>query len=157
MTEPEVSKPIDRYIPWMFVAFFIVVAAVNIVFIVLANQSHSGVVRKDAYRQGIAYNKVIAAAEAQAALGWEVEGGYRADQIYVTLNHSGRPLEGAVVNAMLSRPVADGSDQALALSHQGDGLYAAEIGDVAPGQWDLIADIVWQQQTYHWRKRLILP
>ena len=63
----------DRWIPWAFVAFFGVVLAVNAVMIWVAFVTWPGLETTSAYQKGLAYNRTLAASQAQEALGWRVD------------------------------------------------------------------------------------
>ncbi len=54
------STPLkDRLIPWYFVMAFLVVFAVNGVFIYLATSTHPDVVTENAYEKGLAYDRIV--------------------------------------------------------------------------------------------------
>lgn len=61
----------DKLIPWYFVLFFVVIGAVNAVMVTLAVRTHTGTVTDHPYEKGLAYNKVVDAANAQEKLGWK--------------------------------------------------------------------------------------
>lgn len=61
----------DRWIPWCFVLFFAVIAIVNGVMVIMAVETHTGLVTDHAYEKGLSYNQVIAASDAQQKLGWQ--------------------------------------------------------------------------------------
>lgn len=132
-----------RWIPWAIVAFFAVVSAVNGTMIWLAARSFPGLVTEHPYDDGLAYNHVLAAAEAQARLGWaaEVEGrivaGFTAELVARLVDRDGRPIDGAAVAARLERPAETASDLALALAPMGDGRYRAEVLLPQIGAWDV--------------------
>ena len=62
-----------RQVLWILVAAFGVVFAVNGMMAWLAEKSFPGLVSNDAYREGLEYNRTIAARQAQAALGWQAD------------------------------------------------------------------------------------
>jgi len=49
----------DRIIPLYFVAFFVVIAIFDGIFVYLATSTHSGVVTENAYQKGLNYNQYI--------------------------------------------------------------------------------------------------
>jgi nitrogen fixation protein FixH len=53
------THPRDKWIPWYFVLAFLVVFAVNGIFIYAALGTHRGVVSDQAYRNGINYNQIV--------------------------------------------------------------------------------------------------
>ena len=62
-----------RMVLLMLVGFFGVMLAVNFVFATYAVKTFSGLDSDNPYDSGLAYNKEIAAAKAQADLGWTVD------------------------------------------------------------------------------------
>lgn len=138
MTAHPASKPIDKYIPWMIVAFFLVVAAVDAVFVTLAVRTHTGVVTEQAYEKGLDYNKAIEASAAQSAMGWTGEIAFKADTLSFDLkDKDGNGIEGAVVEASIRRPVTKGYDRDIALADKGLGLYQAPLSLPLKGQWEV--------------------
>ncbi len=63
----------SRWIPWAFLAFFAVVLLANGTMIWLAFATWTGLETEGAYQKGLAYNRTLEQAEAQAALGWRVD------------------------------------------------------------------------------------
>lgn len=152
------EHPIDRWIPWMFVAFFAVVFAVNMVFLYFAQTTHTGVVRDKAYEIGLSYNEVVAAAEARDSLGWT--GQIVADEkglMFSLADGSGGPLDSADVVSRIKRPVADGHDFTVPLTAKGQGLYVAAVTWPMTGQWDVIIDVTRGDDTFQVRERIVLP
>ena len=64
-----------RTVLFCFIGFFAVVAAVNAVMIRSAITTFAGTETDISYKAGLAYKSEEAAAAAQAALNWQVEGG----------------------------------------------------------------------------------
>ncbi len=142
-------KPIDRWIPWMFVAFFAVVFAVNAVFVTTALRTMPGVVTEHAYEQGLAYNKTLAAEKKQEKLGWHgkatLEGGVLA---FTLSDKAGKPISGASVRAEITRPVAAGHDQKAVLQEATGGLYQAKIELPLRGLWNVRIFSEWQGRKF---------
>lgn len=132
-----------RHVLFAILGFFAAVMAVNAVFVYFAASTFTGLEAPKAYRSGIAYNESLAAAAAQARLGWtpalRVDAEAPETAVALTLtDDGGRPLQGLVVNATWRRPTQAADDQAMALSPEGPGRYAGRIALPARGQWDLI-------------------
>lgn len=135
--------------PWTFVAGMALVIAVNIALVIYAVGTFPGLETDDAYRKGLAYNKTLAAARAQEALGWRVDVRYaprpaedtaegRGGELVVTLlDKSGEPLRGLDVAAALVRPTRAGLDMKIELEPAGRGEYRAEAILPVAGQWDV--------------------
>lgn len=152
-----------RLIPWMFVAGFAVVAAVNGVMIAFALETFSGVTTDQAYEEGLAYNKTLAAAAAQEKLGWKVGIDLAAPtheraRLSVTLaDRNGAPIHGAVIEAHFVRPTSEGFDSQAQLSETGNGRYEAETSLALPGQWDVVVTASYDGASYQKTERVFIP
>lgn len=148
------SKPIDKWIPWFFVLFFVVIAVLDGIFVTLAVTTHTGTVTELPYKQGIAYNETLKQAEDQQALGWQAEIDLIDNrEIAVNLrDQAQKPLTGAAILAKVTRPVQDGYDFELPLIEReverGDGIYSATADFPLPGQWHIRIFVTWQDTPY---------
>lgn len=137
------SRRAGWWIPWIFVASFVIVAAVNGVFIYFASVSWTGLQTEDAYEKGLAYNATIDAAKAQEKLGWKASVSFDAlgengGRLTVDLaDRDGAPIDGASVHGLAVRPTREGLDQEINLAAVGRGRYAADIELPLPGVWDI--------------------
>jgi nitrogen fixation protein FixH len=155
----------SRWIPWAFVGFFVVLAAIQGVMIWFAIESFSGLTAEDAYQRGIAYNQTLAAKEAETALGWQVTLAWRADRSgpakgrleLKILDRLGQPLQGAEVSARLRRPVGPDNTTTVALKSSGPGLYGADLALALRGQWDVDLDIMTAHGADHLTDRIFAP
>lgn len=156
-------RPIDRWIPWMFVAALVVVVAVNGVMIGLAMWTWTGLATTDAYRKGIAYNRALEAAQAQAALGWRAEIGFvpaaeGGGQLTLSLvDAKGEPIERASVTGRLIRPTHAGYDTDVALPAQGGGRFVSPIQVPLPGIWDVRLMIESRGRVFQATRRITVP
>jgi len=161
-----------RWYPWLFVAAFLVVIAVNGVMVTLAVESFAGLETEHPYERGLAYNETLAAKRAQDALGWTVafdavpadmtEGMVRVVEVTGAFqDRAGAPLTGLDVRAVLRRPAAAGHDQEIALAPRGPGRYSATAELPFPGQWELliVANGVHRGSVQSWQstRRILLP
>ncbi|UTW55592.1 FixH family protein [Kordiimonas sp. SCSIO 12610] len=149
-------RPSDKWIPWYFVAFFVFLAIVNVIFIYIASSTHSGVVTDHAYAEGLRYNETIAAAKAQEQLGWLNEITVKKDVITFSLRDSENALNGASVTAEFVNPTRSGEDFSLSLKEMGNGVYEAELPSGIIGQWDVRMQVEWQQIQYQTSKRIVI-
>lgn len=146
----------DRLIPWYFVAFFLVVIAVNGVMATLAVRTLSGTVTDHAYEKGLAYNKIIAAADAQAALGWQGEFAITGKELtrHIALrvrDKTHQPLSVQAVTLTVMRPAQQGLDFDVKLNGgEGDVTFPAQ------GQWELRAFATVSGQPYQLAKRIVV-
>lgn len=163
MTARGIARPDarrSRWIPWAFVAFFGVVLAANGAMVVLAIASWPGLETQQAYQRGLAHDEALAAAAAQAALGWEVEfaleqTGPRAAALRLDLaDRFGNTLQHAEVQAALVRPTHGGHDLVVAVPHHYGGRYLKDIALPLAGQWEVRVRIVAQDGEYRLRERV---
>lgn len=132
-----------RHVLAGFLAFFGLIFAANAVFVYFALNSWTGLETAKHYQEGLAYNRILAADDSQAALGWRarVDVENAADgRVRVVLyleDKRGTPLEGAVVRSEIIRPTHEGYDLSARLLPLGNGRYGAEIALPLAGQWDV--------------------
>lgn len=137
--KPLTGKRVLVYI----LAFFGVIFAANGVFLYYALGTFPGVAVESSYKAGQAYNEDIAAAKAQAALGWDVathvtRASDGTAEITVTaLDKNGRAISGLAFSANLQRPATETLDKAVALKEAGAGTYVGNVSDLEAGNWTL--------------------
>jgi len=150
------------WIPWCFVAFFVVVLGVNGTMIAIALGSWTGLVAEGGYDKGLAYNRNIEAARAQAALGWTGEldaAAVGAGEGRVALrlaDDTGRGLEGAAVTVSFERPTHEGVDFTVALRPRGDGLYRTRFELPLEGLWKLHVKALRGEDRFVMSERVVL-
>jgi nitrogen fixation protein FixH len=127
---------------WIAIACFGVVFAVNGWMAYLAISTFRGDADPSPYEHGLAYEKDIAAAKAQAALGWKVSEHFARDgdgeaTIEVRmLDASGAPLAGLGVTTSFDSPADAKLDQSVALTETAPGVYSGRL-KARRGQWDV--------------------
>lgn len=135
--------PFSRWIPWVYVAVFIPVIAVNILLVNLALSSSTGLVTDRAFDTGQSYNQVIAAGMRQQALGWQAaidvrpETGHRVALSIAMTDSAGKPLTGLTLSGRVVSPVDPQPDVAVALVATGGGHYRQVVLLPRAGQWEL--------------------
>ena len=155
--EQETIRKRDRFIPLYFVAFFLVLAAMDGVFVYLATSSHTGLVTDQAYERGLAYNETIAAAEESAKLDWQADITLSGSNLILDLaDAQGEPIDDANVKAEITRPTQAGYDIELTLSQTAGGTYTVPVVFPLDGQWDVRVFVEWKQQQFQQGKRLIV-
>ena len=141
------KNPKDKWIPWYFVIFFAVIATLDGIFVYLAVSTQTGVVTERAYEKGLAYNETLERARTQPSLQQKAR--YNEGVLRWTLaTKDGAPITDAHVTAHIKRPVQDGYDFDITLSHLGNGLYEAEINPPMQGLWVARLNSAWDKQTY---------
>ncbi len=125
-------------------AFFISVFAANGIMVFYALSTFDGVETDDAYRKGRAYNHVLEADAAQAALGWTTTIDTKASRspqgvaVYATVTVTtadGAPAP--VKNPVLTfwRPTSQGMDVEATITAAGDGTHQGIAQLQRPGNW----------------------
>jgi len=152
-----------RHVILGFVSFFVVVIAVEAIFITLALSTHTGVVSKQPYRKGLHYNERIAFARTQEKLGWRETLTVSKNKRTLTLalkDQYGKPVLGLKLSGKIGRPVTMTQDRILAFSSAGKGSYSARMPEKMAGAY--IADLKASDATHEgkilwrFRKRLWL-
>jgi nitrogen fixation protein FixH len=129
-----------------FVGFFGIVAAVNAVMVRAAVTTFAGTQTDSAYRAGLAYKSEEAAAAAQSALAWQVDGRIvRAASgeaiLTVDVKDARRlPIYGIEIAARLAHPLNANLDRKMNLARVADGTFRGAT-DATAGQWTLTIDV----------------
>jgi nitrogen fixation protein FixH len=136
------------FVPWLFVLGFAVVFVANGGLVYFALRSAPGLVSDHAYDEGLSYNRVLAQAAAEDALGWRgqvafvagapVQGRTRSGTIKVRLRErGGAALSGAALELRIERPLGPGDTMTLRLDEGRPGEYAAPLTLPQIGQWEV--------------------
>jgi nitrogen fixation protein FixH len=139
------GRPLSgRNVLLMLIGFFGVMLLVNFVMATYAVKTFSGLDSDNPYDTGLAYNREIAAAKAQAALGWAVELTRTPDGAATQLTASvkdrdGQPVPGLDVSMHFFYPATRKLDREVAASPVAEGVYAA-AAVLQPGRWDVEVD-----------------
>lgn len=132
-----------RWIPWTFVAGLAVVVAANGTLAYFAATSTTGLVTEYPFERGNDYNRVLDAAEAQDALGWQgalrftPQGRGRGEIAVEFRDASGDPVRGLAVTTRIARPVDPLPARNIGLVETAPGHYAAAVTLERKGQWEL--------------------
>lgn len=156
--------PRDKWIPYYFVAFFVVFCAVDGVMAYLAIKTQTGVVTEHHYEKGLRYNETIAQAEKMEKLGWKGSIRFAPDAGVVdkgTLSFSlndpqTKPVAGAKVTAKLVRPTQAGNDEMIELKEAAPGNYQAAVAFPLQGQWDVEIAVLRGDDRFQMNERLVI-
>ena len=122
--------------------FFGFVFLVNAAFVYLALESHPGSVAEDAYRQGLAYNRVLERADRQRALGWRSRIGHRSGVVSLHVTDAGgEALRDLSIDLRALRPQSESLDRRLRLVESAPGVYLAIGAALDPGRWNLVFEL----------------
>jgi nitrogen fixation protein FixH len=146
LTPPRAGRPLTgRGVLLILLGFFGSVGAVNFYMARMALATFSGEVVDRPYETGLAYNKQIAAAHAQDALGWTMSAhvSHAADgKASIAIDPrdaDGKHLHGLDVNVTFESPVDRARDVRTPLVASGDGVYRGATA-IGAGVWDLAID-----------------
>jgi len=153
----------DWWIPWSFVACFGVVLIANGFLAYFAFDTWTGLASPDAYKRGLAYNRILEQSDAQKKLGWNAAlalAPTETGRMRVTVELQGRDgkgLAGAAVSAQFVRPTHGGHDVDTMLTAAGSGRYVGEIEPGLPGQWDVRIQADLRGRIVQWSQRVEIP
>lgn len=168
MTAMSKSKRADGWwYPWIFVAGFGVVIAVNGTLAYLAVNTWTGLETARPFQAGQEFNKRLAQKSAQTALAWRVQPVFEAaptaqaahaGSMRLTFTeHDGRAIDNLVIEALAVRPTNEGYDQTLNFTAQGQGVYVAPIDLPLAGQWELRITATRDADVFKMRPRIQVP
>ena len=165
--EPD-RKPIDRWLPWSFVAFFLVVFTANGIMVYFALSSWTGLHGEKQYIRGLAYNETLDDVARQKAMGWKADlslaprrqgvDDRAAYTLQVDLSDAQSiGVSGASMKASFVRPTHDGYDFEVDLRDMGQGHYQGIVVAPLPGQWDVYVTAEHRSGAYRLTKRVVVP
>ena len=140
------KKVTGRTVLVWLVAFFGVVAVVNVVMIRAAVSTYGGLETESSYQAGLAFARETADARAQDALHWRVDARFspaRDGTTTLTIDArdaEGRPLTGLAATVRLVHPTDQRDDHAVGLRETRPGELSGNAA-AAAGQWDLVIEL----------------
>jgi nitrogen fixation protein FixH len=150
------ARPVTgRKVLFAFVAFFAVVFSVNAIMVRFATSTFGGVDADRAYQVGLAFNREIAAAEGQNALGWDVqahfaERGTGRTELTLRIRDARDAVPAGIrVVSHLGHPGDRRRDREIAMTGNTQGVFTGVVDDAA-GQWDLVLE-VWREDQRMFR------
>ncbi|MFN4143293.1 FixH family protein [Aestuariivirga sp.] len=121
----------------MLLAFFGVIIGVNGLMAYFANSTWSGLIVANGYVASQSFDKDLARAKAQDALGWNVGFTFGEDRIRLTFEDAGgAKIDGLSIAGNLERTVTDKEDQKLTFAAMGAGVYSAPAR-LSSGVWEV--------------------
>lgn len=126
-----------KHVLAMLLGFFGVIIGVNMIMAYFANSTWSGLVVANGYVASQSFDKDLAKARAQDALGWNVAFTFKPDRINIAFaDKNGRAIETLALTGELERAVTDKEDQTLTFTPMGGGVYSAPAR-LSPGVWEV--------------------
>ena len=124
-----------RVLAWV-VGFFVMVILVNAAFVYFALKSWPGLTSNDPYREGLAYNRTLAAARTQAERGWRSDVGYATSRFVVRIvGADGQGIEGLSVELRIGRGVGPENELVFPLTEAVPGTYTSVGRPPMAGHW----------------------
>lgn len=145
----------DRWIPACFILFFVFLTGLLSWFVVLANQSFTGVVTDNAYAVGLNYNDVLAQRDAEKRLGWATAltfkqgNGLGGDLAFSIRDRDGKPVVADEVRATAELMTRFPQIQAVEYVRRPDGVYEAKLSVPLAGRWFVRARVERDGQSIH--------
>jgi nitrogen fixation protein FixH len=133
-----------KHVLAMFIVFFGVVLAVNVVMMRIAVTTFSGVESETPYKNGLAYNTRLDSAKRQATLGWTVDARVtraldgRTTVVVDAKDKSGRAITDLAGIVRFERPTDKRMDRQADIVRAGGGRYTAELAGVGAGLWEVV-------------------
>jgi len=153
--------------PWIFVAAMGVVVLVNGVMVAFALGTWTGLETEGHYEKGLAYNRTLEAARAQAERDWRVDftlgaaaadGDTRTATLSATFAEAdGTPLSDLDARAVIVRPTHEGYDREIPLAAAGNGVYRAVVTLPLPGLWEVRLHAYRGDAVFQDSRRVNLP
>jgi nitrogen fixation protein FixH len=125
-------------VPWLFVAGFAIVIAVNGTMTWLAIDSFSGLYSSKPRDRGLRYNQIVAEQRERDALGWKVEASWQAGNSTLGLtiaDREGAVLRDAIVTVELIRPAEKRAPLRLVMTDRGGGRFEGTVDLPSRGNW----------------------
>lgn len=145
------------YYPWFMAAAMLLVFAVNGVFIADALGTFPGAAANDGFDMSNDYDRVLAAVDAQNALGWDMRADVDAGHPVLLLkDKTGQGLAGADVTATATRPLGAPTANEISFRDAGGGRYFGSVALPMPGQWELALRISAQGHGIHISRRVLV-
>lgn len=151
----------DSKIPYILIAFFAVIIAVNAGYIYLAKATWSGVTTENSYQKGLSYNDTLKQEEKQKELGWSVD--TKISQIsqnkysilVAVLDKESNRIKDAKVNIFFRSPAKADRDFVVT-SQPFDNAYRLNVDFPQSGQWDAVFEISRKNDKLYLAKRYVI-
>jgi nitrogen fixation protein FixH len=149
------DRTVWRWFPVWLIAAMGVVFAVNGYMIYDALSTFPGQAGQDGFDLSNEYQRVLATAQQQAALGWHIEvSGAPIPELHLT-DRNGMPLTPTSIDAQVERPVGPTDRMVLNFRPVGDGTFQAD-SPLPGGQWEMMLTVRADGRMYSATRRVIV-
>ena len=135
MSDKENKGKLGFAIPFILIAFFATFISVDMFFTYKAVTTHTGVVSKNAYKNGLNYNDTIKASNVQDQKNFNID--LRMDNNFVSTiikDKDNNLVNDLDIKAYIIRPLQSKLDFMVELTEE-EGVYNSEIDLPINGQW----------------------
>jgi len=143
----------------LVVLFFIVIALIDGLFIIISKNSYPGTVTENPYQKGLNYNNVLNQSALQELSEYHIE--TKATRLsdnkfkyIVVIRKSGSYVPDAEVMLNVVRPLGEYNDFQVTLNNNGNGLYHSELSFPKKGQWEIRASIIHNGNSLYHKERI---
>ncbi len=123
-----------RHMALLFVTFFGVVIAVNLVNAVYASRTFGGMVVENSYIASQEFNGWLNKARAERALGWTLDVRRDGARVTAALANGGAPISAAAITARADHPLGRLAQRRFAFREVAPGRYES-IAPLPAGRW----------------------
>ncbi len=146
-----------RWFPHGLIVALGLVIVVNLYMVYDAYHTFPGVAGRDGFDLSNEYGRVLATAQRQSELGWQIEADL-ADGRFPVLrlaDRTGTPLHPNALDVHAERPVGPSDSTKLTFRPVGDGRYISNTS-LYSGQWDMMLDVQASGQDYRTTRRVVV-
>jgi nitrogen fixation protein FixH len=145
-----------NWFPAWLIGAMAMVFLVNAYMVYVALASFPGNTGKDGFELSNDYDRVLAEAGRQAALGWRLDAGLDAARrpVLRVTDRAGQPVAAEIVSEA-ERPVGPPETTELRFHMTEAGRYAADA-TLGAGQWDVLVTVRSGQRTFTATKRIVV-
>jgi nitrogen fixation protein FixH len=146
-----------RWFPHGLIAAMGMVFAVNGYMVYDAYHTFPGAAGQDGFDLSNKYERVLATAQQQAALGWQLETDVTTTHYPVLRlsDRNGVPLAADAIEARAERPIGPPQTTPLPFRPIGDGRFQADT-TLFRGQWDIMLTVRADGQSYSATRRVVV-
>jgi nitrogen fixation protein FixH len=146
-----------RWFPVGLIAAMGVVFAVNGYMVYDALSTFPGAAGQDGFDLSNDYKRILATAQQQAALGWQIEAEVTDTRFPVLrlTDRNGAPLPAVAIDAQAERPVGPPETTALSFQPVGRGRFQATTS-LFSGQWDVMLTVRAEGRLYGATRRIVV-